>query len=361
MKQNKETILIVDDTPANLKLLANLLKDIYDIKIANNGLKCLEVVSQMPPDIILLDVMMPELDGWETCKVLKKESKTKDIPIIFLTAKNSVEDEEYGLGLGAVDFISKPFSPSVVQARVKTHLQNKKYQDLLCNRAESLEIEVEKKLQKIAQLQHATVTVMVSLAEFRDECTGLHIKRTQSYIEVLAKRMATLEKYQNILTHEFIHKLVTSAPLHDIGKISIPDDILLKPAKLSDEEMSIMKTHAQKGAEILTQAQMYLEEDSDFLVTAIEIAQNHHEKYDGNGYPKGLKGEYIPISARFMAVADVYDALTTQRPYKKAFTHEESLTIIFSGRGTHFDPDIVDALFEVQDEFQHIAEKFSDN
>lgn len=360
MNEQKSTLLIVDDTPANLSLLANLLKDTYDVKIANNGKKCLEVVSKVRPDMILLDVMMPELDGWETCKILKQDPKTKDIPVIFLTAKNSVEDEEYGFTLGAVDFISKPISPPVVQARVKTHLQNQLYQNFLHDKADWLEAEVEKKLQAITQLQDATITVIISLAEFRDECTGLHIKRTQSFVGILARELANLPQYKELLTSEYINQLVKSAPLHDIGKISIPDDILLKPGRLTDDEMEVMKTHAQKGGDILEQAQRYLPEDSDFLSTAIEIASYHHEKYNGSGYPNGLKGEDIPLSARLMAIADVYDALTTVRPYKKAFSHEDTMGIIVKDSGTHFDPVLVDALHKCEDEFQYIATKFKD-
>ncbi len=360
MYNTKDSVLIVDDTPANVKVLANLLTDSYDVKIANNGIKCLELVSKFRPDIILLDVMMPELDGWETCKILKSDPKNKDIPIIFLTAKNSVEDEEHGLALGAVDFISKPISPPIVKARVNTHLQNKKYQDFLRDKSEWLEQEVDRKLYQINQLQYATISVMVSLAEFRDECTGLHIKRTQTFVETLAKEMSELPKYADFLTPEYINKLVKSTPLHDIGKISIPDEILLKPGKLTDDEMHIMKTHAQKGADILLEAQRYLEEDSDFLQIAIEIAGSHHEKYNGTGYPKGLAGDAIPLAARLMAVADVYDALTTERPYKKAFSHEKAMDIILPDSGSHFDPEVIDALLKNQDEFQYIARRFKD-
>ncbi len=360
MKETKHTVLIVDDTPANLSLLANLLKHDYSIKVANNGQKCLDIAFQTPPDIILLDVMMPIVDGWETCKQLKANELTKHTPIIFLTAKNSIEDEEYGFELGAVDFISKPISPSIVMARIKTHLQNKEYQDFLLNQADWLRDEVDKKLLQINKLQDASMMVMVSLAEFRDECTGWHIKRTQEFVGILAKKLSKLEKFENILTEKYIDDLMKSAPLHDIGKVAIPDNILLKPAKLSDEEMEIMKTHAQKGANMLKQAQNYIETDVNFLSTAIEIAQSHHEKFDGTGYPYGLKDCDIPISARLMAIADVYDALTNARPYKKAFSHEEACNIILTSSGTHFDPDIVLAFKEHHEEFKYVANKWND-
>lgn len=357
----KLTVLIVDDTPANVNLLANLLKDIYFVKIATTGKKCLEIALQAKPDIILLDVMMPEIDGWETCVQLKNNPQTKQIPIIFLTAKNSIEDETYGLELGAVDFISKPISPPIVLARIKAHLLNKEYQDYLQNQADWLKEEVNRKLSQIYLLQDASMMVMASLAEFRDECTGWHIRRTQEFIGVLAQKLSSLPHYKDILTPEYIDRLKKSAPLHDIGKIGIPDNILLKPGKLTDDEMTIMKSHAQKGIDILLKAQSYIETDSEFLMMAIDVAGGHHEKWDGSGYPKGLSAQDIPLSARLMAVADVYDALTNERPYKKAFTHEEAVAMMMNMSETHFDPMIIRAFEDSLEEFNYIAEKWNDN
>ena len=335
----KPLVLIVDDTPANLSLLANLLKSNYDVRVANSGAKALELARIEPlPDAILLDVMMPEIDGWTVCQHLKSLELTAHIPILFLTAKNSIQDEEYGLNLGAVDFISKPISPPIVLARLNTHLQNREYQKLLENKAGWLEIEVQKKLTQVNRLQEASITVMVSLAEFRDECTGWHIKRTQEYVKTLALELSKLSEMKNILTAEYIEKLYKSAPLHDIGKIAIPDSVLLKPGKLTEKEFEIMKTHAKKGAEMLERTQQYTSDEDGFLQVAIEIAHYHHEKWDGTGYPDKLSGKAIPFSARIMAVADVYDALTTIRPYKLPFSNQDAYDMIVNSSGVQFDP-----------------------
>ncbi|MBV5316277.1 MAG: response regulator [Desulfobulbaceae bacterium] len=358
----KPLVLIVDDMPANLNLLANLLKNAYEIRVANNGAKALELAQVEPlPDAILLDVMMPNLDGWTVCEQLKSIPATARIPILFLTAKNSIQDEEHGLNLGAVDFISKPISPPIVLARLRTHLQNREYQKFLEDKTGWLEMEVQKKLSRITQLHEASILVMVSLAEFRDECTGWHIKRTQEFVKTLALELAKLPRFINVLTADYIEKLYKSAPLHDIGKIAIPDHILLKPGKLTEEEIEIMKSHAPRGAQMLRQAQQYTSESDGFFEVAIEIAQSHHERWDGKGYPDNLSGEAIPFAARIMAVADVYDALTTVRPYKSAFSHEKACEMIRQGGpGGHFDPVIITALEHCQSSFVEIAARWSD-
>lgn len=357
----KPLVLIVDDTPANISLLANLLKGTYDIRIANNGTKAIELAQQEPvPDAILLDVMMPQTDGWTVCQQLKALPATKHIPILFLTAKNSMEDEEYGINLGAVDFISKPFSPPVVLARLRTHLQNREYQKFLEDKAGWLEMEVQKKLNQINRLQDASILVMVSLAEFRDECTGWHIRRTQEFVRELALELATQPRYNHILTGEYIEQLYKSAPLHDIGKIAIPDHILLKPGKLTDEEMSLMKTHAEKGAEILRQAQQYSSDTDGFFLIAMEIARSHHERWDGAGYPDRISGDALPLVARIMAVADVYDALTSARPYKPPFPHEIAYDILLQGSGSQFDPSVIGAFERRKSRFLEIASTWRD-
>jgi putative two-component system response regulator len=357
----KPLVLIVDDMPANLNLLANLLKNSYEIRVANNGAKALELAQVEPlPDAILLDVMMPNLDGWTVCEQLKSIPATARIPILFLTAKNSIQDEEHGLNLGAVDFISKPISPPIVLARLRTHLQNREYQKFLEDKTGWLEMEVQKKLSRITQLHEASILVMVSLAEFRDECTGWHIKRTQEFVKTLAFELAKLPRFINVLTAEHIEKLYKSAPLHDIGKIAIPDHILLKPGKLTAEEIEIMKSHAPKGAQMLRQAQQYTSESDGFFEVAIEIAQSHHERWDGKGYPDNLSGEAIPFAARIMAVADVYDALTTVRPYKSAFSHEKACEMIRQGSGGHFDPVVISVLEHCQSSFVEIASRWRD-
>lgn len=356
----RPTVLIVDDTATNLTLLMGLLKGDYRVKVANNGSKAIELATSSPPDLVLLDVMMPGMDGYEVCRILQTDERTKHVPIIFLTAKNSVEDEKQGFDVGAVDFIHKPISPPLVMARVKTHLRIKEWQDSLRKNNSWLEKEVNRRLSQINQLQNATIYVMVSLAEFRDECTGNHIRRTQAYVRSLATKLAESPRFHEELTPEFIELMTKSAPLHDIGKITIPDEILLKPGKHTDEEFTIMKTHALRGYEILEQAGEVMGEKADFLECAKDIALYHHEKWDGSGYPHGLQKGDIPISARLMAVADVYDALRSERPYKKAFSHEETLTIIEQGRGGHFDPDIVDALLEISDELNQIVFNWPD-
>lgn len=358
--KDNASILVVDDTPANLNLMANLLVDTYQIRVANNGARALELAAAAPPDLILLDVMMPGMDGYEVCRRLKTDPRTELIPIIFLTAQNSVEDEEQGLLMGAVDYIHKPISPPIVLARIKTHLQVKAWQDFLQDQNDWLKHEVEHRLSEVNRLQESSILVMVSLAEFRDECTGNHIRRTQKYVRILAEQLARLPKYADQLTSQYIELLVKSAPLHDIGKIAIPDNILLKPDKLTVLEFEFMKTHAQRGYEMLRTAGGYMGEQGDFLVMAMEIARSHHEKWDGAGYPDGLSGENIPLPARLMAVADVFDALMTNRPYKTALAREEAYRIIVDSGGTHFDPQIVEAFMNVQDDLQKIAEMWID-
>lgn len=359
----KPTILIVDDTPANLQLLAGLLKDQYRVKVANNGIKALSLADTTPPDLVLLDVMMPEMDGFEVCRRLKENPITKKVPVLFLTAKNSPEDEEMGFSVGAVDFIHKPISPPVVNARVKTHLQIKQWGDMLEDKNEWLEAEVQRRLNEVHKMQEASMMVMVSLAEFRDECTGLHVVRTQKYVEMLAEELATQHKYRDILTPDIIEMWGKSAQLHDIGKIAIPDAILLKPGRLNDAEFEIMKTHTTRGYNILKKASGYLEiedEGSDFLNCSMEIALNHHEKWNGTGYPNRLAGEAIPLSARLMAVADVYDALRSSRPYKAAMPHEKAMGILIKDAGTHFDPDVVDAFVSISKKCEEISEEMMD-
>ena len=357
----RPTVLVVDDTPANLSLLTSLLKEQYRIKVANNGIKALELAAAVPPDLVLLDIMMPEMDGYEVCRRLKAAEATRQVPVIFLTAKTEVEDEELGFSVGAVDFIHKPISPPIVAARVKTHLQVKAWQDFLQDQNAWLKEEVERRLSDVSRLQESSIMVMVSLAEFRDECTGNHIRRTQEYVRMLAEQLARLSQYAVQLTPQHIELIAKSAPLHDIGKIAIPDHILLKPGKLTLEEFEVMKTHAQRGYEMLRTAGKHMGEQGDFLAMAMEIARCHHEKWDGSGYPDGLAGEGIPMAGRLMAVADVFDALTTARPYKTAMTREQAVAIIVQGSGAHFDPRVVEAFMAIQDDLQRIAGMWSDN
>lgn len=357
----RATILVVDDTPDNLAFMSGLLKDLYRVKVANNGEKALTIAqSDQPPDLVLLDIMMPGLDGYEVCRLMKADHQTAHIPIIFLTAKSEIEDEQRGLELGAADYITKPVSPPILIARVKTQLTLKASADFLRDKNAFLEQEVARRTQQIEAIQDVTIQVMASLAETRDNETGNHIRRTQNYVRVLAEYLKTHPRFRPFLSEAIIKQLYKSAPLHDIGKVGIPDHILLKPGRLTPEEFDIMKTHTTLGRDAIIQAEKSLGMTVDFLQLAKEIAYSHQEKWDGTGYPEGLSGDDIPISARLMALADVYDALISRRVYKEPMSHDEAAAIIQAGRGLHFDPDMVDAFLAVQPEFQAIAQRFVD-
>jgi len=355
------TILVVDDTPQNLTLMSELLCSHYTVKVATHGSKALKIArSTSPPDLILLDIMMPEMDGYEVCRQLKGEASTREIPVIFLTAKSEVEDEQHGFDLGAVDYIAKPISPPTVLARIRTHLTLKGAADVLRGKSDFLEKEVTRRTKEVDELQDITVLTMASLAETRDNETGNHIRRTQFYVMALAKALIGHPRFSAYLNRETIDVLFKSAPLHDIGKVGIPDRILLKPGKFEPEEFEVMKLHTTLGRDAIESAEARLGRTVPFLKCAKEIAFSHQEKWNGTGYPQGLKGDEIPVSARLMAVADVYDALISKRVYKEAFSHEKAVAIVVEGRGTHFDPDIVDAFISIQEEFREIALRFAD-
>ena len=356
------TILVVDDTPANLSLMTGLLRDEYKVKAAIDGEKALRIAQAMPqPDLILLDIMMPGIDGYEVCRRLKADAVTRDIPVIFLTAKTDVEDEKMGLDLGAVDYITKPISPPIVMARVRNHLILKASADFLRDKADYLEQEVGRRTAEVIAIQDVTIMAMASLAETRDSDTGNHIRRTQHYVKALALKLRTHPRFAATLDERYIAMLFKSAPLHDIGKIGIPDRILLKPGKLTPEEFELMKTHTTLGRDAIQAAEKQLGMKVEFLTLAKEIAYGHQEKWNGSGYPEGLRGDAIPISARLMALADVYDALISRRVYKQGMPHEQAVALIVEGRGQHFDSDIVDAFLEIQDEFRAIAQRFGDS
>ncbi|WP_153914517.1 response regulator [Shewanella sp. TC10] len=360
VESKKATILAVDDTATNIEVVKGVLSDDYLIQAALSGKVALKIISKRKPDLILLDVMMPEMDGYEVCQHLKSHEDTKDIPVIFLTAKVQEEDETKGLALGAVDYITKPISPAILKERVKNHLLLKASRDLVQRQNEILEERVIERTKQLAEIQDVAMVAMGALAESRDPETGNHIRRTQHYVKALAKAMATKPAFEQILTPEVITAMYKSAPLHDIGKVGIPDSILLKPGKLTDEEFEIMKKHTTYGRDAISAAEQTMDISDNFLVFAKEIAYSHQEKWDGSGYPEGLAGEDIPLSARLMAVADVYDALISKRVYKPAFTHEKAVSIISEGRGSHFDPIMVDCFMEITQEFDNIAKKFLD-
>ncbi len=356
----RPTVLIVDDTPDNITLLHGLLKDKYQIKAANNGAKALSIAHKDLPDLILLDIMMPGMSGYDVCKQLKNSPITQFIPIIFLTAMTDIEAETKGLEIGAADFISKPVNPLIVLARVDIQLKAKAAADFLRDKNLFLEKEVDKRTRELSAIQNVTIQAMASLAETRDNETGNHIRRTQFYVKRLAQKLKKHPHHHNFLTDEKIDMLYRSAPLHDIGKVGIPDSILLKPGKLTTDEFEIMKTHTILGRDAIHCAEERLGMDMDFLTCAKEIAYSHQEKWDGSGYPDGLIGEQIPLSARLMAVADVYDALISRRPYKDPIEHKKAVEIIESGSGNHFDPEVVDAFHFLQDDFKSIASCYVD-
>lgn len=306
--ESRYTLLLVDDEPVNLRVLKQTLGEEYRLIFAKCGKEALRLVAQENPDLILLDVMMPGMTGLEVCTTLKTDKSTSKIPIIFVTALNDAVDEANGLNAGAVDYISKPISPAVVRARVKTHLSLVQADELKRTR-----------LQVIQRLGRAS--------EYKDNETGMHVMRMSHYSQVLALACGHTEMQAENLLH--------AAPMHDIGKIGIPDSIMLKPGKLTAEEFAIMRRHPEIGAEILG------EPDSDLIRLAISVSLTHHEKWDGSGYPKGLKGESIPIEGRIVALADVFDALTSKRPYKEAWSLEAAMDYIHSQSGKHFDPNLV--------------------
>jgi len=358
--QAKPIILVVDDTPTNIDVAKNILSEQYFVQAAINGEMALKIIEKNRPDLILLDIIMPGIDGYHVCQQLKTNPKTHDIPIIFLTVKADVEDEMKGLGLGAVDYITKPISPPILKERVKTHLTLKKAQDYLKFQNEILEEKVLKRTEQMEELQDVAMVAMGALAESRDSETGNHIRRTQRYMKLLAMHLKNHPRFSDYLTPEIITTLYKSSPLHDIGKVGVPDNILLKPGKLTDEEFVEMKRHTLYGRDAIAAAEQPISKADNFLICAKEISYSHHEKWDGSGYPEGLKNNEIPISARLMAVADVYDALISKRIYKSSMPHEKAAAIIEEGKGTHFDPDIVDAFLEISQDFYAISQKYSD-
>lgn len=357
------SILVVDDTPENLTLFGELLKPHYHVRVTNSGSRALQLAnSERRPDLILLDVLMPEMTGYQVIEKLQENNETRDIPVIFVSALDEDEDETHGLELGAVDYITKPVRPAIALARIQAQLELKASRDRIKNQNVWLEMEVQRRMQENEEMQDIIFLALANLAETRDNETGNHILRTQGYIAVLCDELAKLPKYAQQLNSSEIAKIVKSAPLHDIGKVGIPDQILLKPGKLTEDEWIIMRTHASLGAEAICRA---IGENTSpnikkFLQIAIDIAGCHHEKWDGSGYPNALKGEEIPLSARLMALADVFDALMSRRVYKSAFSWDETCDIIIKDKAKHFDPELVDAFITRKQEFLGIANRYKD-
>lgn len=351
---NKSTVLVVDDAPENIDVLTGVLEDEYQIKVALNGSKALQLSREHPlPDLILLDIMMPGMDGYETCHRLKSDPQTLDIPVIFVTAMTEIGDEAKGLKMGAVDYVTKPIEPELLKMRVRNMIDLKRHRD----RLEEMVLE---RTFELRLTQEVTIGVLADLAETRDPETGGHIKRTQHYVRLLAEYLSKKNGYSWYLNDKTIDLLFLSAPLHDVGKVGVPDNILLKPGKLTKNEFGEMRMHTVYGAKAMQIAEERLGNNS-FLNLAGEIACTHHEKWDGSGYPSGLSGEDIPISGRLMAVADVYDALVTRRVYKPPFDEAEAVRIITGLRGSHMDPNVVDAFLELREGFRATAVEYADS
>lgn len=356
--KNKK-ILIVDDTKGNIDILVESLIDEYEIYVAFNGKEAIDLAHKVMPDIILLDIMMPEMNGYETLEILKASTETESIPVVFISALSEIENKTKGFSLGAVDYITKPFEIVEVMARVRNHLLIAAAKNYLHNQNRILEEKVRQRTAENEALRDAMIVTLASLAETRDPETGFHIKRTQHYLKIMALKLKEKGRYPELLTSDYIELMFKTAPLHDIGKVGIRDEILLKPGKLTPEEFEEMKKHPYLGYKSLQSAEN-LVTDKSFMLLAQEIAYTHHEKWDGTGYPRQLSGEEIPLSGRLMAIADVYDALINKRIYKDAMSHETARKIILEGKGSHFDPELVDIFLEIEDEFLKIAQKFND-
>jgi len=331
-----KTIFIVDDNATNLVTAKNAMEGVYKTFALPSAERMFKLLEKITPDLILLDVDMPEMCGFEALTILKSDETLKTIPVVFLTAKQDPESEIRGFEIGAIDFVSKPFSPPVLVKRIETHIET----DLL----------IKKSLQSVRKVHNATINVIASMVESRDHITGGHIDRTQKYLSILVNELLRTDLYAEEVSTWDLDIFLPSAQLHDVGKITISDVILNKPGKLTDEEFAVIQQHCSEGERIIEEIVCKAEED-EFLRYAKKFASFHHEKWDGTGYPKGLRGETIPLEGRLMAIADVYDALVCERPYKKPFTHEQAMDIIKADSGTHFDPSLVEVFLEVADDF----------
>ena len=360
IKGEDTLIIMVDDNPANLRIGKNVLAEKYMVATAPSAEKLFGLLETNNPALILLDVEMPEIDGFETIKVLKSKPQTKDIPVIFLTGRTEADDELNGFSLGAIDYITKPIQPLLFLKRIEVHLLLEKQKKTLAQQAadlkyfnDNLQKMVDEKTQDILQLQNALLRTMAELVEYRDDITGRHIERTQQGLRILMIEIQKKGIYPEESESWDIETLVQCCQLHDVGKIFISDSILRKPGRLSDNEFEDMKVHTNVGKQIIEKVEM-LTKESQFFKFAKIFAASHHERWDGKGYPHGLKGIEIPLLGRIMAISDVYDALVSVRPYKSAYTHEEAIRIIKEGSGSQFDPVLVDVFIETSDHFREL-------
>jgi len=358
-------ILAVDDLEENTRILERFLEPKgYTVFSVSSGKEALEFVEATPPDVILLDLVMPGISGFEVCERLKQSAETRHIPVIIITGLAEKEANVRALEAGADDFLPKPFDAILLSARIRSSLRSKKLQDQIIDYQrqlegynETLEERIKQRTAQVTRTQQVAVFSLAKLAESRDTETGAHLERMRSYAREVALEMANTPKYAGLLTADTVDGLFLSSPLHDIGKVGIPDQILLKPARLTSDEFEIMKTHTTIGGDTLKAADLEAGQAS-FLAMARDIAYYHHERWDGTGYPEGLKGSDIPLAARIVSIGDVYDALATDRPYKEAFSHEKSVSIIVEGRGTQFDPDVVDAFLACEQRIIEVRSTF---
>jgi putative two-component system response regulator len=355
MSAEKKTVFLVDDNVTNLTLGKNALSGHYNVFTLNSGPRLLKMLEKNIPDMILLDVDMPEMDGYEVIKALKSNGATAHIPVIFLTAKTDGESELEGLSLGAIDYIMKPFTPMLLLKRIEVHMLVESQKKELVEYNKNLEGMVEEKTKMVVELKNAILRTMAELVECRDDVTGGHIERTQNYLGILINALQKHGVYANEISNWDIGLVIQSAQLHDVGKIAIKDDILQKPGKLTPGEFEEIKAHTTFGEKVIDRIREKTTEQT-FLDHARVLVSAHHEKWDGSGYPRGLKGTEIPLLGRLMAIVDVYDALVSERPYKKAFSHEEAAETILNGKGTHFDPALVDLFIKISDEFKAAAD-----
>lgn len=368
---NGMTILCVDDEAVNLAVLNELLSADYQVRVCKSGEAALRILhSQPPPDLVLMDVMMPGLDGYATLQAIKQEPAFQDLPVIFVSALDRSMDEDRGFQMGAVDYITKPFVPAIVLKRIRVHLDLKQARDTLKRQNEWLEQEVARRVRENVLIHDTTLMMISQLAETRDNETAHHIARTRRYMEILCRKISQRPEYGTYLTEMRITEICKAATLHDIGKIGIPDGILLKPDQLTPEEFDVIMTHTTIGSNAIRNVIRQVEANHAinvddrqsmnliFLHEAEAIARSHHERWDGSGYPDGLKAEEIPLSARLMAIADVFDALTTPRVYKKMWTIEAATETIVQGRGRHFDPLAVDTFLSEQAAFSAVFHQF---
>ncbi|MCL2809769.1 MAG: response regulator [Treponema sp.] len=360
MEGKKDLIIMVDDNPANLRIGKNILSEKYSVATAPSAEKLFSILENNTPDLILLDIDMPEINGYEAIKILKSRLETAFIPVIFLTAHTESAAELTALSLGAVDYISKPIHPPLLLKRIELHLLLQEQKKILEQQTadlqffnDNLQKMVDEKTQNVLQLQNALLKTMADLVEYRDDTTGRHIERTQRGLRIMLEEVVTNDKYKEETKDWDIDILVQSSQLHDVGKIFITDNILRKPGRLDMNEYEDMKVHTNIGKQIVEKVTM-LTKEGEFLKYAIIFAESHHEKWDGTGYPNHLKGYDIPLLGRIMAIPDVYDALVSDRPYKKAYTHDEAVMILIEGSGSQFDPDLIKIFTKVSNKFKTI-------